>query len=120
MQSPQSLLIGAALLYLAQYAGAGNPSDCFVGAVPAEFAQSRRGLLTWETIWGEPTLRHGDYIQAVAWSRDGKRLCSCGDDGLVRVWDTASWRLLGRWQEALPVCSAVIEGDLVIAASECG
>src|SRR5437867_900127 len=41
------------------------------------------------------TLRgFGDVVQALAFSRDGKRLAA-GEFGVVKVWDSQSWELLG-------------------------
>lgn len=42
---------------------------------------------------GTLRLRHAD-VMAMAFSKDGKRLISCSRDGEVRVWDTATGRLL--------------------------
>ena len=37
---------------------------------------------------------HGDAVKGVVWSPDGKILASCSDDSTIRLWDTASGRLL--------------------------
>ncbi|HEX5272271.1 MAG TPA: WD40 repeat domain-containing protein, partial [Gemmataceae bacterium] len=65
---------------------------------------------------GTTRFRHGDYIHSVAFTADGKRIVSYGDDG-VRAWDAATGRQLrhlpapagGRFLWA--ACSA--DGELV-------
>ncbi len=35
-------------------------------------------------------LAHGDHVNAVAWSPDGTRIATCGDDGTMLVWDVTA------------------------------
>ncbi len=37
---------------------------------------------------------HSGGLRGVAYSRDGKRFATCGDDQTIRVWDTATWTSL--------------------------
>jgi WD40 repeat protein len=42
----------------------------------------------------EPPLRHGNAVQSVAFSQDGRFLASGGGDHVVKVWSTQTWKLL--------------------------
>jgi WD40 repeat protein len=44
-------------------------------------------------------LGHGGQVNRVVFSPDGKRLCSCGSDGSVRIWDTESGKEIKRHQD---------------------
>jgi WD40 repeat protein len=55
------------------------------------------GITSWFTLSPKPsrgTLFHfflqGGTVNAVAWSPDGKRLASAGDNGIVQIWDATS------------------------------
>jgi WD40 repeat protein len=37
---------------------------------------------------------HSSGIRGVAYSADGKRLATCGDDQTIRIWDTTTWKTL--------------------------
>ena len=44
-------------------------------------------------------ISHSGGVHSIAFSPDGKRLVSGGDDGIIRLWDVANTRLL-RWAYA--------------------
>ena len=51
------------------------------------------------TVWDIETRKvvatlsgHANYVRDVAWSRDGRRLITTGQDHAMRVWDVATWR----------------------------
>ena len=45
-------------------------------------------------IFGDGRLRHTNWVQAVAYSNDGKRLLSASQDATVKIWDAATHREL--------------------------
>jgi len=61
---------------------------------------------------------HRDYVYHVAFSRDGKRLASCGYDKLVRLWDTTTGKATGVFKEHTEAVYAVdFNGDGTLLAS---
>lgn len=46
---------------------------------------------------------HGDGVWFVAYSPDGKRLATASNDNFLRIFDTATWKLLGRLDHEVPV-----------------
>ena len=65
---------------------------------------------------------HSGPVVAVAWSPDGKRLASCGNDGTAQVWDAASGAML--WHVTVaPFAFAVAwspDGHTLAAAGSSG
>jgi WD40 repeat protein len=83
-------------------------------------------ILTWGVDWGDPNkpdakrvgwlhLReaatgkiirafegHGDAVRQAFFSRDGRRLASQGQDGMIALWDVASGRLLHTLAMVMP------------------
>ena len=58
------------------------------------------------------SLRHTNSVRCVAFNRDGDRLASCDDDGIVRVWDARSWNCLLTIQaDAEPIWSVYFSPD---------
>jgi RNA polymerase sigma factor (sigma-70 family) len=96
------------LIVIAAVAGIGTvalmtaePSDDH--AIAADDPRPDEGPKTHADRFGDPLpdeavvrigtmrFRHGGYIHAISFAPDGRRLLSCGGDG-VRVWDTATGR----------------------------
>jgi eukaryotic-like serine/threonine-protein kinase len=67
--------------------------------VPRAGEEDLRGF-EWRLLWKQTrgselaTLVHGNFVEAVAFSPDGKALASIARAGLVRVWDAATRQLL--------------------------
>jgi WD40 repeat protein len=55
-------------------------------------------VTVWNTVTGQETLAltgHTGWVWSVAWSADGRRLASGGEDGAVGVWDTSPSAAVG-------------------------
>src|SRR4051794_6430394 len=78
-------------------ADAGQPDDgarlyrdarWLLPALPADFPEHVT------RVFGDPRLRHGDRVTALAYSPDGRRLATASRDATVKVWDLGSGREL--------------------------
>jgi RNA polymerase sigma factor (sigma-70 family) len=123
--------IGMALLLLAGLVGAGAGllagGDADPPQVPAvetravQNPEEKRPLHT--DLFGEPLpegaiarlgtsrFRHGGQITALALSPDGKTLASAGNGGVIRLWDPANGKQVGRLSHEKMVVSLAMSPD---------
>jgi RNA polymerase sigma factor (sigma-70 family) len=66
---------------------------------------------------GTTRLRHGGELHAVAFAPDGKTIASAGDDGVVRVWDSAGGKELVRFVGKVRAESVAFSPDGKLIAS---
>ena len=66
------------------------------------------------------TLRHSDWVRAVAVTPDGAQIVSGGDDGTVRVWELDSGREAVRWtgDSEVTACAPGLDAPLTLAVGE--
>ena len=79
-------------------------------------AEGNDVLGLWDITTGREIRRvatgHGDTIRPLAFAPDGKRAVSAGADGSVRLWDTATLRLLDRFSASRePILSVAFSPD---------
>lgn len=61
---------------------------------------------------------HGKQLNAVAFTPDGRRLLTAGNDGLVRAWDVATGGLVTEWDFAVgPVTAVAVACDGLTASA---
>ncbi len=78
------------------------------------------GIWVWGMVPGRPTGKNRHYlpISDAAYSLDGKRLLTSSRDGIVRLWDTATGRLLRAFTKKSEVMAAALspDGKMVLTA----
>ncbi len=84
-------------------------------------------VIIWDvTTWKErfSLSGHTGQVFSVAFSRDGKRLATGGDDGQVIIWDTATGQNLLSFSVSQPRCAPNVlfnaDGTRLITADGCG
>jgi WD40 repeat protein len=60
---------------------------------------------------GTLRLRHRGYVMSVAFSPDGKKLVSCGDDGIIATWDATSGKAVEFLKQSSAVSAASYSAD---------
>jgi WD40 repeat protein len=64
-------------------------------------ASANETVQVWDAVSGHPLLiyqGHKGQIWTIAWSPDGKRIASGGDDTTVQVWDAVSGNMIRKYQ----------------------
>ena len=92
-----------------------SPDNKFLLTAGGETAQDGEGARFWDAATGESVgeaWKHpGEIIRAVAFSPDGRLACTAGDDGTVRLWDTAKNELRAELGHNGPVDAVVFSHD---------
>ncbi len=86
-------------------------------------ASGNDDLLIWDSASGQllGRLQQASWVTAIAFSQDGRTLASGHDDGTVRLWDSATQRLLGEIEAHPKSISAIAfapSGEFVATAGE--
>ena len=71
-------------------------------------------------VFGNTRMRHGDAVNQIAFSPDGKRLASCADDGTVKIWDLGNGRELRTYREQKGKVKSIAwsdDGKLIASAA---
>jgi WD40 repeat protein/HEAT repeat protein len=78
----------------------GSPTPTPPTYVPPEAVEDPAELAVWlppeVAVLGSHRIAHGDAVNALAYSPDGKRLVTAGWDRVVRIWEVADGRLVRR------------------------
>ncbi len=86
-------------------------------------ASGNDDLLIWDSASGQllGRLQQASWVTAIAFSHDGRTLASGHDDGTIRLWDSATQRLLGEIEAHPKSISAIAfapGGEFVATAGE--
>lgn len=68
-------------------------------------------------ILGDPRLRHSNWVMAVAYSTDGTKLASAGEDGVLKIWDVATGKELRSIAESNSLRTLAFSPDGKLLAS---
>jgi WD40 repeat protein len=73
---------------------------------------AKGGLQLWQARTGKHMQTLAETAQHFAFSPDGKMLATTGKEGSVRLWETATWKVIRRWEEpAGPIWSLTFSPD---------